>query len=259
MSLSEAQKQQIAEKKRLALLKQQNAKSALSTNNTPAANKTDFFGKKIDISQPQVKFVSKRPFDQGSKTTVLSDQSSAPPQAKKTSFYNHQSFQSNGRNGTAYNGGINGNYNRSNYNSGNILNKFAESVAQIGQFTPPSKFGKKFGDNKPEYGFALDVNFVVISESQFEIRSKFDHELLQLCKSMPRREYDTNTRQWRFPIEDYNLMFEKIKSGTISDRLNFRNCFLNYRIKIQYFWKKFLFCWHIPRDLPFSFEKKSQQ
>ncbi|XP_063720872.1 SWI/SNF-related matrix-associated actin-dependent regulator of chromatin subfamily A-like protein 1 [Symsagittifera roscoffensis] len=209
--LTEQQKQQIAEKRRLALQKQQNANKSVPVS----SNTATIFGKKINMDVPQVKFTNtKRAHGNVNlTTTVLTDKIEPQPPLAKKSFYGSESFPTNV---TQRSFNANSSFNFQPRGSNFVASKFPGSS----NVKNPNLVDQKF--NNFTSGFSEEVNFVVTSETQFEVRSKYDAELVKAYKSMARKEYDPVTRQWRFPIEDYNTFFDKLKSLPLAERLTLR-------------------------------------
>ena len=69
----------------------------------------------------------------------------------------------------------------------------------------------------------IKVSFTKNDYNRFAIQFRYLKQLVELCKSIPGRKFNTNDNSWSFPINQYNNILEKIelvKNVTIENRLN---------------------------------------
>ena len=200
MPLTEAQQQVIAEKRRLALLKLQNAKASQKFPQ-PA-------------STPLVQPAAKPSASHSSYTTKpaisILGRGNAIPASWKGNSGAQPSFY-----GAA--NAVRGSNNQTHVNFGNSLGvkrKLDSTPKEHSENFKNAKSGGNFGWKKGgrfKEG-KLEVNFVLVSDTQFEIRSKFDANLVDLIKTLPNREYDSQTRYWKFPITNYESVLTKVQN-----------------------------------------------
>ena len=207
MPLTEAQQQVIAEKRRLALQKLQNAKNNQNIPKPVSAH--SYFPTSTPAQQPTIQKPTSTS-NPGKPAAAIFGRGNAIPSSWKgspsvqNSFYGSAASQNSGKtNGIAYNsfGGVKRKFENTPWDNSAGSKNYKQSSGTNGW----KKLGYKDGK--------LEVNLVLVSATHFEIRSKFDSDLVALIKTLPHREYDTLSKYWKFPFSIYDNVLSKLQSS----------------------------------------------